>query len=657
MEISRPRQQPSRKIGESFCPKLTSNLGKARSLISRRVAVLIDSIMGEQSPSLQLPSSTVIAQSAANEDQIKFHQLAHAAEAMVRQKGFGAAITIFDEISRELQACPTLKFPQSFRIVGHPSRNFCLARPNSTARLKDQPMRVAVYTSLFGNYDRLPPVLTEARNIEFLCFSDQDIEVRGWRTIRSEALYESSALSAKYFKLQPHKVLPNFDASLFIDANTVLCGDLESFLERWLLSTDFAMWPHPERDCIHDEALTIMYARKSDPLEVAKQLERYEDLGLELRRGFFEGSFIWRKHNKPEVIKFDDRWWQEVLTYTSRDQVSLYFLLQRESLGIRSLPEGLGTSRNNVIFSKIPHRPRRPLASPHGTRALQEVCFLFDQKMQNGSMPMALDRRFVDILNHRTPENISVRVSSHTGSVNGGLVIVTGGMIGRLSEADMREIRRAGAVVAVDFLDAKLNDIDFENFDLVIAASMGGYLHCSKKYDLPIFHMTHYSPTGMVAGNLPNDCLRLACFGEKSDVFGSDYLSRVVDFFSLSAEDLDTPWRHRLSEYNGHFALTKRGRDMGRFLPFTKGFLAAECGAAIFCSREDGDAIFYLGDDYPYFINATEPKDVEYQILSHSEGFGGADWHRAMHRMASVRARSSPDFIAQEFTDILKNVL
>jgi hypothetical protein len=74
--------------------------------------------------------------------------------------------------------------------------------------------------------------------------TDQDFEVPGWQ-MRKVASQGNPIWQAKQYKLLPHIHLPEYEASLFIDANRTVLEDVSRFARRWLLHEEFAMRAHP----------------------------------------------------------------------------------------------------------------------------------------------------------------------------------------------------------------------------------------------------------------------------------------------------------------------------------------------------------------------------------------------------------------------------
>ncbi|EOC5688769.1 hypothetical protein ACI5AD_003952, partial [Cronobacter sakazakii] len=57
--------------------------------------------------------------------------------------------------------------------------------------------KFVVYTALFGDYDELEPIPSGESNIEYICFTDQNIQdAKGWKIIKIDnCIYSSSMMN------------------------------------------------------------------------------------------------------------------------------------------------------------------------------------------------------------------------------------------------------------------------------------------------------------------------------------------------------------------------------------------------------------------------------------------------------------------------------
>ena len=82
-------------------------------------------------------------------------------------------------------------------------------------------MKIALYTVLTGNYDALaqPKVIDE--RFDYFCFSN-DIpksHIGIWEIRKFDGAFPSKQIESRYPKMHPWEVLPEYDYSVYMDAN------------------------------------------------------------------------------------------------------------------------------------------------------------------------------------------------------------------------------------------------------------------------------------------------------------------------------------------------------------------------------------------------------------------------------------------------------
>ena len=221
---------------------------------------------------------------------------------------------------------------------------------------------ICVYTTLFGHYDELPRIPSSLiGKIDFIIFTDQynspTQEFNGWKVINCDKQFDCSNLSAKIYKIKPNLYLNNYDHSIFIDANTEIHSnflELVSFL--WANAGNFSMFSHPYRQSLSEEACAIISFSKYSAAPIIRQLEDYINLGFkEGDSCLCEGSFMWRSHRCPRTNEFMELWWEHILFYTKRDQMSLTYLMQAQNFYPSIIDPQIGSSRDNIFFRKNLH--------------------------------------------------------------------------------------------------------------------------------------------------------------------------------------------------------------------------------------------------------------------------------------------------------------
>ena len=248
-------------------------------------------------------------------------------------------------------------------------------------------MKKVIYTILVGKYDDLLQPLVVDESFDYICFSNDFAEesVGVWNIKKIPFNDSDKTRVSRYAKLLPHKVLQEYDYSLYMDANIQIVG-LEFYrlvnvkIGEGIL---IAQIPNIFRDCIYKD-IEIAYRRRKVDLKGAKrQFEHLKQEGFPKHYGLFENNVILRKHNDPMVIEISEAWWKEYSNYTHRDQFCLMYVYWRHNY-MPTYLFGEGKNARNVEYLKLVKHPRK------------KTFFLRSEKMlDNNEKIHSLLRKFV----------------------------------------------------------------------------------------------------------------------------------------------------------------------------------------------------------------------------------------------------------------------
>ncbi|MDK7031538.1 DUF616 domain-containing protein [Klebsiella grimontii] len=222
--------------------------------------------------------------------------------------------------------------------------------------------KIAVYTAITGSYDDLKPVLCIEPSFDYICFTDYDFKGKipaPWLHIR---LPKSSLVNkdvARYCKLNPHKLLPMYTSSVWIDGNISIKSEISNLVIGVLTSSDVASYQHWGRDATEQEFYECARCGFDYAWQLKAQLQRYYDDGYS-SADFFENNVIFRNHMKPSLIMMHDIWWLEYLKGGKRDQYSFTYAAYKAGVIIKSL--GMHDPRiKKMFFDYSQHAKNRPL--------------------------------------------------------------------------------------------------------------------------------------------------------------------------------------------------------------------------------------------------------------------------------------------------------
>ena len=193
------------------------------------------------------------------------------------------------------------------------------------------------YTVIFGDYDNLndPEYLSE--NFDYVCITNnKNIHSNIWKIIYIDKQFNNKISQIKfqrYLKLHPHKILQNYQFSIYIDGNINIYNDL-NYIKDNICNKNVLIYfkPHPERNCTYMEYFGCLYYKKDSLENMSYQLLKYWNEGFPQNYGLSETNIIGRYHNNENCIKLMEFWWNEIITHSHRDQLSLFYSIWKLNL-------------------------------------------------------------------------------------------------------------------------------------------------------------------------------------------------------------------------------------------------------------------------------------------------------------------------------------
>jgi hypothetical protein len=220
-------------------------------------------------------------------------------------------------------------------------------------------MKIAVVTAIFGGKDNQKPFPAQSVECDYFCFTEKNSPV--------PLPNLPDRLKAKYFKLQMHRVLPGYDAYVWIDGNIEVKSPDFVRIMTYLLD-GIRIQRHHERQTIKEEIdfilaseneyLTTRYG--AQPLK--QEYEYYLSKGMPDSAplyscnvfSFYNGGIGTGKNGL-----FFNAWWNLVLAWSWFDQSAFSFLAEHcnksESYVAKIHPINLGPMFNNPYFTLHSH--------------------------------------------------------------------------------------------------------------------------------------------------------------------------------------------------------------------------------------------------------------------------------------------------------------
>jgi hypothetical protein len=177
---------------------------------------------------------------------------------------------------------------------------------------------------------------------DFICFTDNpECVSKGWRIEIVHLDGESPAQANRRYKMLPHKYLPNYKFSLYVDGNIMIVADPSWLFDKYLGSAGIAIPKHPLRNCTYQEAQVCISEKLVNKREVEQQMLRYATQGFPEKFGLTANGIILRKHLDANVILLMDAWWNEFNRGGNRDQLSLAYLIWKNNFSFNFMSESV----------------------------------------------------------------------------------------------------------------------------------------------------------------------------------------------------------------------------------------------------------------------------------------------------------------------------
>lgn len=194
---------------------------------------------------------------------------------------------------------------------------------------------VAVYTAIYGGYDRLIDPVPQDVDVDWYCFTDDPgLSSEVWKVVVEPGRFGDPRLDARWFKMQPHRCLPEHRWTIWVDGNIRI--DSGRFVREsvTVAGGGLAMFRHPQRDCVYAEARALARLGSGCPggRLMAQQVEHYRAAGHPRRWGLWAGGVLVRDSSRPVLRELGEQWLAECERWTTRDQLSFPVVARRLSL-------------------------------------------------------------------------------------------------------------------------------------------------------------------------------------------------------------------------------------------------------------------------------------------------------------------------------------
>lgn len=218
------------------------------------------------------------------------------------------------------------------------------------------------------SYGGFIPFTHEKEDVEYHAFTNLNIQSDYWNVHNVDLKFDNNARkTARWYKTHPHEVLDDHDVSVWMDNQCYFTVRIQDLVQQYIGDKhDFFVHRHGDMDCCYQEGFVSHYHYNLDnPEKIYKQLARYSEDKFPIHAGLFETGILLRR-NIDSVKELNEMWWNEIDNYSIRDQISLPWVLSKNTnvrqnlceLSFTAHPSNIG--RNKSPFFKTIPRDKIP---------------------------------------------------------------------------------------------------------------------------------------------------------------------------------------------------------------------------------------------------------------------------------------------------------
>ncbi len=243
-----------------------------------------------------------------------------------------------------------------------------------------QRSRLAIYTCITNGYDDLKEPRVHSDDCDYICFTDQmgcdRFRSNIWRFKLLDGEDLSPALQSRLPKILPHRYLPDYDISVWLDGSFMIHGDLAGAARQFLRRADMALFRHAEkRASVRAEAAECRRLGKGDPDAIRRQVAAYLRDGFPDETPLPENGIMFRRHGEKKVTDAMEIWWEQLRRHSHRDQLSLLYAVWKAGFGFDMYQK----KALKPFVRHLPHAASRPNAGVREPRFLRRLKLKFRQ--------------------------------------------------------------------------------------------------------------------------------------------------------------------------------------------------------------------------------------------------------------------------------------
>ena len=201
-----------------------------------------------------------------------------------------------------------------------------------------------IYSCISGGYDEIITDFYPHKDYDYILFTDNKKLLKQkhflfWKIRPMKFTELDSVRNARWHKMHPHILFPDYEYSVWIDSNVQILGcEIYDYIDEQIIKNhNIATAIHPYRNCLYEEAQECIRQHKDNAELIRKQIDIISKEGFPKEMGLFETNIFYRKHKDKAVIELMSAWWRFINSLSRRDQLSFTYLLWKKGIECYSL--------------------------------------------------------------------------------------------------------------------------------------------------------------------------------------------------------------------------------------------------------------------------------------------------------------------------------
>ena len=191
-----------------------------------------------------------------------------------------------------------------------------------------------------GDYESLNEELVpNFLDIPLVCFTDnKNLKSDKWNCIYVEPKFPSDPIrSSRYLKIIGHELLNKFEEIMWVDNCVQLKPNASLLFDIYLKYNDLAIPIHSFRENLKDEFITVLDYGYDNPSILMEQMINYNHESSDILKSKVFWSGIILKRNSLIVKDATRLWFDQLVRYSKRDQLSLPYVLSKVKINFESI--------------------------------------------------------------------------------------------------------------------------------------------------------------------------------------------------------------------------------------------------------------------------------------------------------------------------------